>query len=202
MKPIIYRFCLILIALSFNFTSSVAQEALREYLMQISTVIDSSNNKAVFSWENESKKPLLKLNAMYLLWLSAMKKHGIKRANKIIEYEIKGALRIHDFHIWLKPYCWASSLNKLVSQGMPFYTNKHIGPIKHFDSFINLSLQYICYISNQIAGAVALPDFFFYADYFIRKDYGEEWAEKPDIVRWIKQQFQSWICSVNLGLGQ
>lgn len=164
------------------------------------TTVDANanvNDFSVFSWENESKKPLMKLNALYRLWLSGLKKHGIKRANKFLEHEIRGAIRIHDLSLWEKPYCYASSLSLLVQQGMPFYKKKHIGPIRHFDSFINLSLQYICYISNQIAGAIALPDFFIYADYFIRKDYGENWQEDERTTNWIRQQFQSWICSVN-----
>ena len=67
--------------------------------------IDGNANvseRGVLSWENESQKPIKKLNGMYLLWKSALNKHGIKRANKIIEHEIKGAIRIHDFHMWLK----------------------------------------------------------------------------------------------------
>ncbi|HPM74134.1 MAG TPA: anaerobic ribonucleoside-triphosphate reductase [Saccharofermentans sp.] len=155
------------------------------------------SDNSIFSWETESKKPIMKLNAMYKLWLSAMKKHGIKRANKIIEAEIRGSIRIHDFHFWEKPYCWASSLNMLVQNGMPFYHKKHIGPVKHFDSFINLTLNYVCYLSNQIAGAVALPDFVVYAEYFIRKDFGADWKNQPAAVRIVKQQFQSFICSLN-----
>jgi ribonucleoside-triphosphate reductase len=130
------------------------------------------SEKSVLSWENELKKPLMKLNSMYMLWKAAEKKHGIKKANKIIESEIRGSIRIHDFHLWTKPYCWASSLSVLVHNGMPWYKKIKISQVKHFDSLINVSLQYICTLSNSIAGAVALPDFFVFCDYFIRKDYG------------------------------
>ena len=162
--------------------------------------IDSNANvsdKSVLSWENESAKPLKKLNAIYLIWKSALVKYGIKRANKMVDAEIRGAIRIHDLYKWLTPYCWAGSLDGIVHKGMPFYDKIKIGPTKHFDSYINLSLQYICYISNQIAGAVALPDFFIYADYFVRKDYGEKWHTDEKLVSKINQLFQNWIYSVN-----
>lgn len=155
------------------------------------------SDKSVLSWENESTKPIKKLNAMYCLWKSGLNKHGIKRANKFIEFEIRGGIRIHDFHMWKKPYCWASSLEPIVSKGMPFYDKISIGPVRHFKSLMNLSLQYICFISNQIAGAIALPDFFIYCDYFIRKDFGENWYENERVVNEVLQEFQSWIYSVN-----
>jgi len=162
--------------------------------------IDSNSNVddiSVVTWEREATKPILKLNALYMLWLSALRKLGIKRANKLLEAEIQGALRVHDLYAWSRPYCWAASLMPLVHNGMPFYKKIKIGPIQHFDSFINLSLQFICYLSNQIAGAVALPDWFVYADYFIRKDHGEHWYENETLVKGVYQQFQSFIYSVN-----
>jgi len=155
------------------------------------------SDTSVNAWEAELKKPIMKLNAYYQLWKSAEKKYGIKRANKMIEHEIKGAIRIHDSHLWNKSYCYSFSLNHLVNEGMPFYEKIKIGPVKHFDSFINLSLQFLCYASNQIAGAVAFPDFFIYAEYFIRKDYGENWYEDEKTVAKINQLFQNWIYSVN-----
>ena len=86
--------------------------------------IDSNSNVediSVVTWEKEAAKPILKLNSLYLVWKGAMDKLGVKRANKLLEAEIRGSLRIHDLHLWSKSYCWASSLMLLVQQGMPFY---------------------------------------------------------------------------------
>ena len=162
--------------------------------------IDANANvsdSSVVSWENESTKPIKKLNALYVLWKTALDKYGVKRANKIVEHEIKGSIRLHDAFLILRPYCYSTSLGPLVEKGMPFYDKIKIGPIKHFMSYINVSLQYLCYMSNQIAGACAFPDFFIYADYFIRKDFGEDWFNNPTYVDLVKQHFQSWIFSVN-----
>jgi ribonucleoside-triphosphate reductase len=162
--------------------------------------IDSNSNVedvSVVTWEKEASKPILKLNSLYLMWKGAMDKHGIKRANKLLEAEIRGSLRVMDLVGFHKPYCWSASLQPLVHQGMPFYKKIKIGPVKHFESFINLSLQYLCYISNHLMGAVAFPDWFVYADHFVRKDYGEAWHDSEAVVRMVKQQFQSFIYSVN-----
>ena len=155
------------------------------------------NDKSVLSWEHESAKPIKKLNSLFLLWKMAVEKHSVKRANKMIEHEIRGSIRIHDLFLWNRAYCWAGSLDRIVMEGMPFYDKIHIGAVKHFDSYINLSLQYICYISNQIAGAIALPDFFVWMDHFVKKDFGSKWYEDKNVVHHIAQQFQSWIYSVN-----
>lgn len=155
------------------------------------------NEKSVTGWMAESTKSIMKLNAYYQLWDSILKKHGIKRANKIIEAEITGAIRVNDLWLWQKPYCWAASLNSLVTDGMPFHKYPKTGEVKHFDSFINVSLQYLCHLSNSIAGAVAFPDFFIYCEYFIRKDHGQLWYENENEIKKIKQLFQNWIYSIN-----
>ena len=162
--------------------------------------IDSNANLAdtsVVAWEREGYKPLLKLDALYCLWKAALEKHGIKRANKLVEGEIIGLYRIHDAHLWQKPYCFALDLQPLVMEGMPFFEGGDIGPIKHFDSYINVSMQYISFASNHLAGACALPNFMVFADFFIRKDEGERWFENEKVVKHVRQQFQSAIYSMN-----
>lgn len=161
--------------------------------------VDSNANvsdKSVLSWETESGKPLKRLNSMYMLWKEALNKHGIKRANKMIEAEINGTIRIHDLHMFNKSYCYASSLMPIVQDGMPFWDDDIRG-VKHFDSLLRLAEQYICYMSNQIAGAVALPDLFVYADYFVRKDFGDTWYEDKNVLSRIEQLFQQFIYSIN-----
>ena len=65
------------------------------------TSVDANANvddTSILSWNYEFPKPLMKLNGLYFLWKDALKKHGIKRANKMIELEIAGGIRIHDLH--------------------------------------------------------------------------------------------------------
>lgn len=60
------------------------------------------DDTSILSWDYEMPKPLMKLNGLYFLWKDALKKHGIKRANKMIELEIAGGIRIHDLHRMVK----------------------------------------------------------------------------------------------------
>ena len=64
---------------------------------------------------------------------------------------------------------------------MPWVKRIKIGPVKHFYSFINNAFQLICTLSTQCVGAVAVPDFLIYAEYFIRKDFGDKWYENPNL---------------------
>ncbi len=155
------------------------------------------DDTSVLSWDYEMPKPLMKLNGLYFLWKDSLKKYGIKRANKMIELEISGGIRIHDLHGWLKPYCWGTSMASIVNEGMPWVKRIKIGPAKHFYSFINNSFQFICTLSTQCVGAIAVPDFLVYAEYFIRKDFGNKWYENEERIAFIRQAFQHFIYSVN-----
>lgn len=155
------------------------------------------NDTSMLSWNYEFPKALMKLNSLYHLWTSALKKHGIKRANKMIELEIVGGIRIHDLHGWLMPYCWAASLAPIINEGMPWVKNIRVKPVKHFDTLISNSIKYIYNLSTQCVGAIAVPDLLAYAEYFIRKDFGEEWYNNYESVKRVKQGFQQWIYGVN-----
>lgn len=97
----------------------------------------------------------------------------------------------------LQHNCYGFSLDEMVLRGLPFVHRVKIGPPRHLTSFINLTIQFIAYASNQIAGAIALPDFFAYLDYFARKDYGENYLDKEDACKIIKQELQSLVWSMN-----
>lgn len=155
------------------------------------------DDDSVLSFEYEFTKSLQKMNGYYLMWTKIVEAHGIKRANKILESTITGALKIHDHHQLLKPYCYAFSLEPLCSYGLPFIKKLKIGPPKHFSSFINLVVQFTAYSSNQIAGAAAFPDLFIYMDWFARKDFGENYLDNPETANQIKQDLQSLIYSWN-----
>lgn len=98
---------------------------------------------------------------------------------------------------WMMPYCYATSLAPIVYDGMPWVKNIKVKPVKHFLSLINNSIKYIYTLSTQCVGAIAVPDFLVFAEYFIRKDFGEEWYENESSVNLVSQLFQHWIYSVN-----
>lgn len=155
------------------------------------------DDQSILSWNYEFPKPLMKLNSLYHLWKDALKKHGIKKANKMVELEINGAIRIQDLHGWLLPYCWAASMSTIVNEGMPWVKNIKVKPVQHFSTYISNSVKFIYTLSTQCVGAIAGPDFLVYAEYFIRKDYGDEWFNDQKKVKEIRQFFQTWIYGIN-----
>ena len=82
------------------------------------------------------------------------------------------------------PYCVAITMYPFLESGLRELGGVSIAPtdLKSFcGEFINLVYS----VSSQFMGAVATPEFLMYMDYFIRKDYGDDyiaprsWASLP-----------------------
>ena len=79
------------------------------------------------------------------------------------------------------PYCVAITMYPFLVDGLKGLGGESIAPtdLKSFcGEFINLVYS----VSSQFMGAVATPEFLMYMDYFIRKDYGEDYIERVDEV--------------------
>lgn len=75
------------------------------------------------------------------------------------------------------PYCVAITMYPFLESGLRELGGVSIAPtdLKSFcGEFINLVYS----ISSQFMGAVATPEFLMYFDYFIRKDYGENYTDR------------------------
>lgn len=74
----------------------------------------------------------------------------------------------------LYPYCVSITMYPFISKGM-----KDIGGIseapKNLQSFCGSFINLVFAIAAQFAGAVSTPEFLTYMDYFIRKEYGDEY---------------------------
>ena len=79
------------------------------------------------------------------------------------------------------PYCVAITMYPFLQDGLKSLGGVSIAPtdLKSFcGEFINLVYS----ISSQFMGAVATPEFLMYLDYFIRKDYGDDYLDHLDEV--------------------
>lgn len=77
------------------------------------------------------------------------------------------------------PYCVSITMYPFLTDGLSKLGGVSIAPtdLKSFcGEFINL----IYSVSSQFAGAMATPEFITYMDYFIRKDYGQDYLTKLD----------------------
>ena len=109
------------------------------------------------------------------------------------------------------PYCVAITMYPFLETGLKALGGVSIAPtdLKSFcGEFINLVYS----ISSQFMGAVATPEFLMYLDYFIRKDYGDNYLERLDEVVEINRKartltkvidncFQQVVHSMNMPAG-
>ena len=79
------------------------------------------------------------------------------------------------------PYCVAITMFPFLVDGLKGLGGESIAPTdlkSYCGEFINLVYS----ISSQFMGAVATPEFLMYMDYYIRKDYGEDYINRIDEV--------------------
>ena len=109
------------------------------------------------------------------------------------------------------PYCVAITMYPFLESGLRELGGVSIAPtdLKSFcGEFINLVYS----VSSQFMGAVATPEFLMYFDYFIRKDYGDDYLTRLDegvennlkkrtLVKVIDNYFQQVVHSMNMPAG-
>ena len=185
-----------------NFSKNFFNET--EHLTDVS--VDSNANvrdKSVRQYTREVFKPHLVLNALGFIHAQMEKKFSLADADSALEKIINGEIFVNDLYSFpYSPYCYSFSLQTLLNEGMQFINSGlTIKPPKHSRSFINLVVQSISFISNQNAGASAFPDLFVCLDWFLRKEYGEDYVklyhENETIKTYLDETFQHLIYSFN-----
>jgi ribonucleoside-triphosphate reductase len=176
------------------------------------SVDDNANvsEKNISHYESESTKALQKLNSLATMYVWVKKCFSKKDADVALDKVMSGEVFVSDLTCFQKPYCFAFDLRNMLYEGMSFFKgNFKIHPPKRTSSFIAQLIQTIAYISNQIVGAAAFPSALIDLDYFLRKDYGNDYMEKikedSEMNCEITNHFQNFIYSVNYpfrGAGQ
>lgn len=163
--------------------------------------VDANANvqeKNVSQYSYENNKALMKFNSLSLLFKYIKKYFGLSHSRRVAEKVLNGELFVNDFTNFAMPYCYSFDLTKMITDGLDFFTgNMKIKAPKRVDSFISLFIQATAYISNQIMGASAYPNFFLILDWFYRKEYGEDYLQDKEHSRLIENQFQNIIYSLN-----
>ena len=109
------------------------------------------------------------------------------------------------------PYCVAITMYPFLVDGLTKLGGVSVAPtdLKSFcGEFINLVYS----VSSQFMGAVATPEYLMYMDYFIRKDYGDNYLDRLDEVvemtakrrtleKVIENYFQQVVHSMNMPAG-
>ena len=147
-----------------------------------------------------------------MLYDRICKMYGKKLAKQYIKDIESHVLYKHDeTAIPGMPYCVAISMYNFLEDGLTKLGGVSTPPtdLKSFcGEFINLVYS----ISSQFAGAVATPEFLMFMDYFIRKDYGDDYLDRIDdivdesskkrtIEKVIENCFQQIVHSMNMPAG-
>ena len=109
----------------------------------------------------------------------------------------------------IAPYCCSISMYPFLNNGIKGLGGLSASP-KNLDSFCGMFVNLMFAVAGQFAGAVATPEFLMYFDYFARKEWGNQYYEKPDCIittdhcerqktikSQIRQYFQQVVYSVN-----
>ena len=109
----------------------------------------------------------------------------------------------------ISPYCCSISMYPFITSGIKDIGGLSAAP-KNIDSYCGMYINLIFAVSAQFAGAVATSEFLLYFDYFARKEWGDNYYLKSDVIitsdfcqrqktiqSQIHQYFQQVIYSIN-----
>ena len=135
-------------------------------------------NKNIATMQGEIPKgDLIGINRL-LMWQKIDEMYGETQADKYIDQLESHKIYKHD-ETSVCPYCVSITMYPFLTYGL-----KSIGglsdPPKHLDSFCGSFINLVFAIAAQFAGAVSTPEFLTYLDYFIRKEYGDDYYLKAD----------------------
>lgn len=138
------------------------------------------SNKNIVTLEQELYKENNIKQNRYIMQNKIKKLYSKKLADQYVKDIESHVMYKHD-ETSLKPYCVAISMYPFLTDGL-----KSLGGVSNpptdLKSFCGGFVNLIYSISSQFAGATASPELLMYMDYFIRKDYGDDYIEHLDEV--------------------
>lgn len=162
--------------------------------------VDANSNiaqKDIVTLLSEMSKPHQKLLAFNKLYCEIQKMYGFKTANEAFEKMWNYAIYMHDFNTaTFVSYCFAYDIKDIVERGLFFIDNYNAKPAQHLDSFIQILMEAICYLSRRQSGAVGLPNLIPYLYYYWSRDVKNGYYTK-DPETYKKQQIQALIYRLN-----
>lgn len=79
----------------------------------------------------------------------------------------------------IMPYCVSITMYPFLTEGLETIGGISAPPT-NLDSFCGSFINLVFAVAAQFAGAVSTPEFLLYLDYFIRKDYGDDYIKNLD----------------------
>ena len=162
--------------------------------------IDANSNisqKDIVTLMSAMSKPAQKLLAFNKLYYECHKKYGFKEANNLMESLWNYDLYLHDFNTsTFFDYCYAADLKPVAEKGLYFVEGYHAEAPQHLDSFVQIIMEWVAFLSKRQSGAVGMPNLIPYLYYFWHKDVKDGYYTKtPE--RYRDQQIQALIYRLN-----
>jgi ribonucleoside-triphosphate reductase len=137
-------------------------------------------NKNVATMQGElPKRDLIGTNRL-LMWNKIAEMFGEEMADEYIRQLESHEIYKHD-ETSVMPYCVSITMYPFLFEGLQSIGGLSDAP-QNLDSFCGSFINLVFAIASQFAGAVSTPEFLTYLDYFIRKEYGDDYYLNADKV--------------------
>ncbi|KAL6613083.1 PFL-like glycyl radical enzyme [Neocallimastix sp. 'constans'] len=146
---------------------------------------------------HESLAPQQKLINVSQFFVHVKQLYGAEKAKDLFRAWICGDNYLHDSCYLFVPYCYAMSVEPLIKHGIIFNKQLNSFPPKHARSFIGQVAETITSMSQELSGAIALPDIFTYYVYFLQMKGIETLEGNEKIIFEVENDFQSLIHILN-----
>lgn len=142
--------------------------------------VDSNANveiKNVTTMQGElSKRDIIGTNRL-LMVNKITEMYGENLAEEYVRQLESHEIYKHD-ETSILPYCVSITMYPYLFEGLKSIGGQSSAP-KHLDSFCGSFINLVFAIASQFAGAVSTPEFLTYFDYFVRKEYGDDYYLNP-----------------------
>ena len=175
--------------------------------------VSSKYGKLYGMFQTELLKSIQKLRGYNDLYKVIKEEYGVKIADDVIGSIFSGDLYLHDSCYIQIPYCWATSVQSLVNDGIQYNEQLSSYPPKKRRSFIDMVKEFIIQLSHEVAGAVAISDLFVFYSYYVKCEldtFRENYGLSKDISysnllttklrKEIEDDFQSLVHTLNMKL--
>lgn len=152
----------------------MSEEYFKTELVADASIDPNANvsGKSPVNFYSEVFKPQLKLRSYYELWKKLFENDGRWAANQVLIKLLNGTLYFHDITKIDIPYCFAFDTSFILFEGRK-YGWLVSRPPKRSSSFIGQVVETTMDFSQQLAGAVGIPNLITNLAYFTRKERAE-----------------------------
>lgn len=127
------------------------------------------NGKSPVNFTSEIYKPITKVRSLNIMWKEIKAMHDVELANKCIEMCLNGSLYFNDLVKIDVPYCYSSDTSNWMNNGRPYGWLP--GGVPHkLQSFIGQTVEVAMDMSQEHAGAIALPNVLVNCAYYSHYD--------------------------------